>query len=86
MRMYCKNCGKKFYPKSYYAYPQTEYCYVEEENNNHHHERIEVPAEHRHFHSLSCMKEWLAKNHEAFSLLLTTMGNNDNNIETNNHN
>ena len=86
MRKYCLNCGKKFYPKSYYAYPQTEYCYVEEENNNHHHERIEVPAEHRHFHSLSCMKEWLAKNHEAVTIFLNSMGNDDNNIETNNHN
>ena len=83
MRKYCLNCGKKFYPKSYYAYPQTEYSYDYENRTS---ERFDVPAEHRHFHSLTCMKEWLAKNHEAFSLLLTSMGNNDNNIETNNHN
>ena len=31
-------------------------------------------------------KEWLAKNHEAFSLLLTNVGNSDNASETNNHN
>ena len=83
MRKYCLNCGKKFYPNSYYAYPQTEYCYdLETEQHN----RVEVPAEHKHFHSLRCMKIWLAKNHEAVHLLLTSMGNNDRNIETNNHN
>jgi hypothetical protein len=38
--------------------------------------------EHKHFHSLNCMKVWLAKNHEAVTLLLTNMGNNDNNNET----
>ena len=73
MRKYCLNCVKKFYPKSYSAYPQSAWGF-------------EVPAEHAHFHSLGCMKEWLAKNHEAFTLLLTNMGNDDNNIETNNHN
>ena len=69
MRKYCLNCGKKFYPNSYYAYPQSEYGF-------------EVPAEHAHFHSLGCMKIWLAQNHEAFTLLLTSMGNNDRNNET----
>ena len=79
MRKYCLNCGKKFYPNSYYAYPQSDYC-------RHDQMPLEVPAEHAHFHSLSCMREWLARNHEAFTLLLTSMGNNDRNIETNNHN
>ena len=83
MRKYCLNCGKKFYPKGYYGYPETEWEYDYENST---HARHEVPAEHKHFHSLSCMKEWIAKNHEAFSLLLTSMGNNDRNIETNNHN
>ena len=73
MRKYCLNCGKKFYPAKWVGYPQQEYTF-------------DVPAEHRHFHSLSCMKEWLAKNHEAFSLLLTNVGNSDNASETNNHN
>ena len=79
MRKYCLNCGKKFYPTSYYAYPQSDYC-------RHERTHLEVPAEHRHFHSLGCMKEWIARNHEAVHLLLTSMGNDDNNIETNNHN
>ena len=54
MRKYCLNCGKKFYPNnSWTGYPQTEYDWRT---------RLEVPAEHKHFHSLSCMKKWLAKN------------------------
>ena len=80
MRKYCLNCGKKFYPNNgWTGYPQTEweYDYVNSENIKH-----EVPVEHRHFHSLGCMKEWLAKNSEAFHLLLTSMGNNDRNNET----
>ena len=84
MRMYCKNCGKKFYPAQWTGYPQTEYTYDYENYENH--VRYEVPAEHRHFHSLSCMKEWLAKNHEAVTIFLNSVGNSDNNIETNNHN
>ena len=83
MRKYCLNCGKKFYPKSYYSYPQTEYTWGHDPDL---HARHEVPAEHRHFHSLNCMKVWLAKNHEAVTLFLNSMGNSDNNIETNNHN
>ena len=84
MRRYCKNCGKKFYPAKWVGYPQTEYIYDYENYENH--VRHEVPAEHRHFHSQRCMKEWLAKNHEAVTLFLNSMGNSDNNIETNNHN
>ena len=69
MRKYCANCGQKFYPKTWAAYPQSEYGHL-------------VPDEHKHFHAQYCMKEWIAKNHEAFHLLLTTMGNNDRNNET----
>jgi len=79
MRKYCLNCGEKFYAKDWGGYPQTEYSYDYEARTT---ERLEVPAEHKHFHSLGCMKEWLAKNSEAFHLLLTSMGNNDRNNET----
>ena len=79
MRKYCLNCGQKFYPKGWTGYPQTEYSHDYEARTT---ERLEVPAEHKHFHSLRCMKEWIAKNHEAVHLLLTNMGNNDNNNET----
>ena len=80
MRKYCLNCGKKFYPNNAWTgYPQTEYSYDYEARTT---ERLEVPAEHKHFHSLRCMKEWIAKNSEAVHLLLTNMGNNDTNNET----
>ena len=79
MRKYCLNCGKKFYPKGWTGYPQTEYSYDYDARTS---ERHEVPDEHRHFHSLTCMKEWIAKNIEAVDLFLTNMGNNDNNNET----
>ena len=75
MRKNCLKCGKKFYPNSYDAYPQSDYC-------SHEQMPLEVPAEHTHFHSLGCMKKWLAKNHEAFTLLLTSVGNSDRNNET----
>ena len=84
MRRYCLNCGKKFYSNnSWNGYPQTEYSYdyIGRSSTRH-----EVPDEHKHFHSLSCMKEWLAKNHEAVTIFLNSVGNSDNNIETNNHN
>ena len=83
MKKYCLNCGKKFYPKGYYAYPETVYRWngTNTESTKH-----EVPLDHKHFHSLGCMKEWIAKNIEAVDLFLTNMGNNDRNTETNNHN
>ncbi len=74
MRKSCLTCGKKFYPNSYYSYPDSEWEVGEG--------MIKVPAEHRHFHSLRCMKEWIAKNHEAVTLFLNSMGNSDNNNET----
>ena len=78
---YCLNCGQKFYPNSWNAQPQDYFSYHSATGTT----RLEIPAEHKHFHSLGCMKEWIAKNHEAFHLLLTTMGNSDTTNETNNH-
>ena len=75
MRKYCLNCGEKFYAKDWGGYPQQEYDREAQEWS-------EIPPEHKHFHSLRCMKKWLAKNSEAFHLLLTNMGNNDRNNET----
>ena len=42
MRKYCLNCGKKFYAKAYYSYPDTEYEYDYENRTS---ERHEVPLE-----------------------------------------
>ena len=67
MRMYCKNCGKKFYAKTWSGYPQTEWGVGG---------RVDVPEVHKHFHSLSCFKEWVAKNHEAFTIFVDNISEN----------
>ena len=55
MRMYCKNCGKKFYPTDdgWVGYPQ----------NSEYGKR--TPAEHRVFHSRFCWEQWTHNNLEA---------------------
>ena len=60
-------CGKKYYPKSYNAYPQTEYHHDYENRTT---DRLEVAPSHKHFHSQSCMKEWIAKYSQEFSHLV----------------
>ena len=75
---FCKNCGKKYYPKSYYSYPQFHI-------NTTNYETIdEVKLEYARFHSLSCMTEWLNKNKEAFAHLVDTISQNV--IQEENHN
>ena len=61
----CKNCGKKFYPKSYYSYPQFGWGTSDEDK-----------LEYARFHSLSCMTEWLNKNKEAFANLVDNISQN----------
>ena len=62
---YCKNCGKKFYPKSYYSYPQFHYGTSDE-----------VKLEYARFHSLGCMTDWLQRNKEAFAELVDNISQN----------
>ena len=62
---YCKNCGKKFYPKSYYSYPQFHWGTSDE-----------VKLEYARFHSLGCMTEWLNKNKEAFAFFVDNVSEN----------
>jgi hypothetical protein len=69
---YCKNCGKKYYPKSYYSYPQF-HCTVEQYQDG---TSNEVRLEYARFHSLSCMTEWLSKNKEAFAELVDNVSEN----------
>ena len=64
-RRYCKNCGKKYYPKSYYSYPQFHWGTSDEDK-----------LEYARFHSLSCMTEWLNKNKEAFANLVDNISQN----------
>ena len=68
---YCVNCGKKFYPKSYNAYPQDEYNYDGGDTI-----RFIVQPSHKHFHSQSCMKEWIAKHSQSFSHLVDSLSHN----------
>lgn len=58
---YCVGCGKKYYPKSYYSYPE---IYYGVEN------RDEQCQEYARFHSLTCMKSWLSDNRVAFANLV----------------
>jgi len=62
---FCKNCGKKYYPKSYYSYPQFGWRTPDK-----------VKLEYARFHSLSCMTEWLNKNKEAFAFFVDNISQN----------
>ena len=70
---YCVNCGKKFYPNSWSAYPQSEYGYHSETGQTIRHK---VEPMHKHFHSQGCMKEWIAKNSREFSILIDNISHN----------
>jgi len=61
----CKNCGKKYYPKSYYSYPQFYYGTSDEDK-----------LEYSRFHSLGCMTDWLNRNKQAFAHLVDTVSDN----------
>ena len=61
----CKNCGKKFYPKSYYSYPQFYYGTSDEDK-----------LEYARFHSLGCMTDWLQRNKQAFAELVDNISQN----------
>jgi hypothetical protein len=69
---YCKNCGKKYYPKSYYSYPQVHLTSADYLNGT----SDEVKLEYARFHSLSCMTEWLNNNKEAFAELVDNISQN----------
>ncbi len=69
---FCKNCGKKYYPKSYYSYPQFHYTSNDYLNGT----RDEVKLEYARFHSLGCMTEWLNNNKEAFAELVDNISQN----------
>jgi hypothetical protein len=75
---FCKNCGKKYYPKSYYSYPQFHI------NTTNYGTSDEVKLEYARFHSLSCMTEWLNNNKEAFAELVDNISQNV--IQEENHN
>ena len=69
----CKECGKKYYPKSYYSYPQFYYGTSDKDK-----------LAYARFHSLGCMTDWLNKNKEAFANLVDNIS--ENVIQEENHN
>ena len=71
---HCKNCGKKYYPKSYYSYPQFGWRTSDE-----------VKLEFARFHSLGCMTDWLQRNKEAFANLVDNVSENVIQEDTNNN-
>jgi hypothetical protein len=75
---FCKNCGKKYYPKSYYSYPQFHI------NTTNYGTSDEVKLEYARFHSLGCMTQWLDKNKRAFAELVDNISQNV--IQEENHN
>ena len=70
---FCKNCGKKYYPKSYYSYPQFRWGTSDDDK-----------LDYARFHSLSCMQVWLDDNKEAFANLVDNISQNV--IKEENHN
>ena len=70
---FCKRCGKKYYPKSYYSYPQFRWGTSDDDK-----------LDYARFHSLSCMQVWLDDNKQAFAHLVDTIS--ENVIQEENHN
>ena len=70
---YCKNCGKKYYPKSYYSYPHFSWGTSDADK-----------LDFARFHSLYCMTQWLDKNKRAFADLVDNISQNV--IQEENHN
>ena len=62
---FCKNCGKKYYPKGYYSYPEFRWGTSDEDR-----------LEYARFHSLSCMRDWLDKNKQAFAFFVDNVSEN----------
>ena len=62
---YCVNCGKKYYPNSYYAYPRGDSWWDGEQWQYN-----EVPNMHKRFHSQGCMLGWIAMHSLAFANLV----------------
>jgi len=62
---YCVNCGKKYYPKSNYSYPDFNWGTSDEDK-----------LAYARFHSLGCQSVWLNNNKEAFAHLVDNISHN----------
>ena len=68
---HCVTCGKKYYPKAWNSYPENDYSYYNGETT-----RFTVQPEHKRFHSLGCMKEFIARNSISFANLVDSLSHN----------
>ena len=68
---HCASCGKKYYPKAWNSYPEDNYSYDNGEPT-----RLTVQPEHKRFHSLGCMKEFIARNSISFANLVDSISHN----------
>ena len=67
----CITCNKKYYPKAWNSYPEDSYYYENGETT-----RFAVRPQDKRFHSLGCMKEWIAINSIAFANLVDSISYN----------
>ena len=68
---HCITCNKKYYPKAWNSYPEDSYYYENGETT-----RFAVRPQDKRFHSLGCMKEWIAINSIAFTNLVDSISYN----------
>ena len=68
---HCMTCNKKYYPKAWNSYPEDSYYYENGETT-----RFAVRPQDKRFHSLGCMKEWIAINSIAFANLVDSISYN----------
>jgi len=81
MKMFCKECNKKYYTTdtAWRGYPQGSGHWDREQGR---YISQDVPAQAKVFHSRHCWEQWTAKNIDAYTLWLQSMGNNVTNNET----
>ena len=70
---HCVTCGKKYYPKAWNSYPEDDYSYSADYNQR---QSYTVRPEHKRFHSLGCMKEFIARNSISFANLVDSLSHN----------
>ena len=70
---HCVTCGKKYYPKAWNSYPEDDYSYSADYNQR---QSYTVQPEHKRFHSLGCMKEFIARNSISFANLVDSVSHN----------
>ena len=68
---HCITCNKKYYPKAWNSYPEDSYYYENGETT-----RFVVRPQDKRFHSLGCMKEWIAINSIDYANLVDSISYN----------